>query len=232
MSLLRPPRPTSPARAAAARANGAKSRGPVTARGKSISSRNSLRHGLRSRGPLFADPGSVAELAATLDAFENDFKPADAVERALVKDMAVASWHSACLFKLELAAFDCAEFALKASAENCPAQLPVSNEFWASAVRLNARFERQQRRALEAFAAHRAASSANLNLRQQTPQISENSDSEPAGNPARILDPNAQIVENPWIEVAETPPPGLPALSTSRLPSWSDWIIESSGEEL
>ena len=48
MSLL-PKRPTTPARAAASRANGLKSRGPVTPDGKYNSSRNAIRHGILAR---------------------------------------------------------------------------------------------------------------------------------------------------------------------------------------
>jgi hypothetical protein len=61
-----PTRPTSERRAAAARANGAKSRGPVSAIGKANSSRNSHRHGLRSRTLFadFADPESAVQLTA------------------------------------------------------------------------------------------------------------------------------------------------------------------------
>ena len=40
------PRPRSPAQIEAARKNGARSRGPVTAAGKARASRNALKHGL------------------------------------------------------------------------------------------------------------------------------------------------------------------------------------------
>ncbi len=45
--------------AAAARADGAKSRGPVTARSKANASRNSLRHGLRAK--TFFDDGKLED---------------------------------------------------------------------------------------------------------------------------------------------------------------------------
>jgi hypothetical protein len=50
-----PKRAISPARSAAARANGAKSRGPVSTTGRA-SARNSLRHGLRARTLTANDP--------------------------------------------------------------------------------------------------------------------------------------------------------------------------------
>jgi len=64
---------TSERRAAIARADGAKSRGPVTAQGRANSSRNGRSHGIRSR-ILLTDPASIADLASQL-AFENDFAP-------------------------------------------------------------------------------------------------------------------------------------------------------------
>jgi hypothetical protein len=99
---ITPTRTTSPRRAAAARANGAKSRGPITAQGKANSSRNSRRHGLRSRTPLFTDPASQTELAARLAAYIRDFAPQSPIECRLVNTIAVADWRRACLFKLEL----------------------------------------------------------------------------------------------------------------------------------
>ncbi len=95
-------RVTSEKRAAAARANGAKSRGPVSARGKANSSRNSRRHGLRSQ-TLFTDPASLADLATQRAIFERDFSPRSAIERNLVRMMAVAYWRQTCLRKLETA---------------------------------------------------------------------------------------------------------------------------------
>ena len=97
-------RVTSENRAAAARSNGAKSRGPVTVQGRANSSRNSLRHGLRAQ-TRFTDPASLAELTAQLAAFEDDFAPQSSIERNLVRIMAVAYWRQTRLRKLETTVF-------------------------------------------------------------------------------------------------------------------------------
>src|SRR5262249_60580116 len=74
-----------------ARANGAKSRGPVTPEGKAISSRNSVRHGLRATAIVL--PGeSRAEFQALLDSYVHQFKPAGDVERDLVQTLAITRW--------------------------------------------------------------------------------------------------------------------------------------------
>jgi hypothetical protein len=87
-------------RAAAARANGAKSRGPVTALGKANSSRNNFRHGLRAQ-TLPVDPESAGDLAALLASYQREFQPQSAIEHRLVETMALAWWRQTCLWKLE-----------------------------------------------------------------------------------------------------------------------------------
>ena len=74
-----------------ARANGAKSNGPVTPEGRAISSRNSLRHGLTAKAVVL--PGeSQEEFQALLDAYIDQFQPATGVESELVQAMAIARW--------------------------------------------------------------------------------------------------------------------------------------------
>src|SRR4051794_6963842 len=136
-----PIRATSPRRAAAARANGAKSHGPVTAQGKANSSRNSLRHGLCSQTPLFTDPASQARLAANLAAFEREFNPQSSVERKLVNTLAIADWRRTCLFKLEMDMF-----------KDETAGLP----FLSALYQLDLRYERQYNATYKTLTEHRA----------------------------------------------------------------------------
>src|SRR5450755_821037 len=99
----------SPARAAAARANGAKSKGPVTPEGKSISSQNSLRHGLTSQ--LSArevtlhgeDPAAFDQFRAS---YIDRFQPADQPEHDLVESMALSRWRLRRIAMLEVEVFE------------------------------------------------------------------------------------------------------------------------------
>ena len=74
-----------------ARANGAKSNGPVTAEGKAISSRNSLKHGLTSSRVVLSHE-SQEEYDALEASFLRRFKPSDEVETELVIEMVAARW--------------------------------------------------------------------------------------------------------------------------------------------
>jgi hypothetical protein len=141
MTPIRPKRPTTLARAAAARANGAKSRGPVSIRGKANSSHNSFLHGLRSRRPLFTDAASMAALAATLEAWERDIQPQSGIERHYMEKMAVADWRGACLFKLEAT-----------TAHTSPQQ---KMSFLTALYRLDARYHRHFDNAYRALTEHR-----------------------------------------------------------------------------
>jgi hypothetical protein len=91
---------STPAQAAASRANGAQSQGPVTPEGKTASSQNALRHGLRSAAVLI--PGEdPAEFDRHVAAYIHRFKPADAPERDLVEAIAGARWRLKRLGALE-----------------------------------------------------------------------------------------------------------------------------------
>jgi hypothetical protein len=81
----------SPNQLAANRQNALRSTGPVTAPGKAAASQNALRHGLTSTRIVI--PG---EDPAGYDALREDLlrlhAPANAIERALVEELAAASW--------------------------------------------------------------------------------------------------------------------------------------------
>jgi hypothetical protein len=74
-----------------ARSNGANSHGPATPNGRAISSRNSLRHGLRAKTILI--PGeSRRKFQTLLDDYIDQFQPLGPVEFDLVQTMAIARW--------------------------------------------------------------------------------------------------------------------------------------------
>jgi len=74
-----------------ARANGAKSRGPKTEQGKSISSQNALTHGLYSANVVLHRE-SRQEYEQMLDVYVRNFQPAGQAEFDLIEEMAAAKW--------------------------------------------------------------------------------------------------------------------------------------------
>ena len=90
--------------AATARANGAKSNGPITAEGKARSAQNSLKHGLTSSRVVL--PHESQEAYDRLEAsLINRFKPADDLENELVQEMAAARWRLRRIEAMEAALF-------------------------------------------------------------------------------------------------------------------------------
>jgi hypothetical protein len=88
-----------------ARANGAKSRGPVTPAGKVCSAANSRRHGLASASILL-DGESQEDFQLLRQDFINQFQPQTAVETDLVDVMAIARWRLRRLLEVEAHMFD------------------------------------------------------------------------------------------------------------------------------
>jgi hypothetical protein len=74
-----------------ARANGVRSRGPVTAEGKARSSRNATRHGLLAKCVVLSNESPVG-FHQMHDQFIDRFGPADGVEDGLIEEMVAASW--------------------------------------------------------------------------------------------------------------------------------------------
>jgi hypothetical protein len=86
----------------AARANGAKSRGPITPEGKLASSRNASTHGILS-GTVVLQGESEERFHALLADLHAELQPQTTVEFALVENMAVARWRQMRIWGIEKA---------------------------------------------------------------------------------------------------------------------------------
>jgi hypothetical protein len=82
----------SPARAAASRHNGAKSRGPKTAEGKARSARNALKHGLCAQRYVVLGDEDLAEFDALEAALTAELAPQGALQAVLVRRIVAATW--------------------------------------------------------------------------------------------------------------------------------------------
>jgi hypothetical protein len=78
-------------RSQAARANGARSRGPVTPEGKAISSRNAIRHGMLSKTLVLRNE-SAKTFKALFYLLIERFSPVDDIEMSAIEEMAAAHW--------------------------------------------------------------------------------------------------------------------------------------------
>ncbi len=86
-----PKQPPSEARQAASRANGAKSKGPVTPEGKQRSSQNAVTHGLLARSLTLSD--GDAQLFDSLHSnYIRRFTPRDQPEHDLIEEAVYAKW--------------------------------------------------------------------------------------------------------------------------------------------
>jgi hypothetical protein len=92
---------TTSTRAAASRANGAKSRGPQTAEGKARSAQNALKHGLSARKHVLLPDDSRAEFKALEGALLEELRPEGALQTLLVHRLVAAAWRLARADRLE-----------------------------------------------------------------------------------------------------------------------------------
>src|SRR5713226_8684232 len=83
-----------------ARANGAKSHGPVTEEGRKTSSMNALKHGLTARTVLFSNDNH-ADYDALLDSYIQSLQPIDPFEMDLIVEMVNAKWQQRRVQKFE-----------------------------------------------------------------------------------------------------------------------------------
>ena len=89
----------------ASRANGARSRGPVTPEGKRRSSQNATRHGLLARCIVMENESQTA-FEALLAQHLDRLRPADALEFGFIEEMAAAYWRMRRAWALETRIFE------------------------------------------------------------------------------------------------------------------------------
>src|ERR1700677_3258878 len=82
------------------RANGKKSKGPVTPKGKQKSSRNGIRHGLLA-ATVVLEGENLLLFRRLLRDFTKHFQPRDTIEAALVETMAAARWRQIRIMAME-----------------------------------------------------------------------------------------------------------------------------------
>jgi hypothetical protein len=89
-----------------ARINGAKSRGPKTTEGKRLSSRNAVRHGLRSKHMFVLQNERKEGWDRMLAVCTEAFRPVTDYERELVEEIAAARWRLRRAWTVETGLFD------------------------------------------------------------------------------------------------------------------------------
>ena len=90
----------------ASRANGALSKGPATPEGKSISSRNSLRHGLFAQTIVLEEEHADRFTELLVDLM-GEHQPRTPTETMLVETLAAARWREDRIWGMQKVAFDC-----------------------------------------------------------------------------------------------------------------------------
>jgi hypothetical protein len=88
-----------------ARANGAKSHGPITEQGRKTSSMNALKHGLTAKTVVLSNENED-EYDGLLESYIQDLQPTGPVEMDLVLEMANAKWRQRRLSKIETELFE------------------------------------------------------------------------------------------------------------------------------
>jgi hypothetical protein len=96
----------SEAQTAASRANGSKSRGPITNIGLSISAQNSTTHGLAGSKLIVIEGESTDRWQALLEACHREFQPETEIEIELVTEIAAARWRLRRSWSMETSLFD------------------------------------------------------------------------------------------------------------------------------
>ena len=92
-------------RSESSRLNGAKSRGPRSSAGRSLSSVNAIRHGLTSK-TLILQNESSEQFVCMLNAYFDLLQPANQIEIDLVSEIVAARWRLRRIWRYETAILD------------------------------------------------------------------------------------------------------------------------------
>jgi hypothetical protein len=212
-----------PKQIAASRANGARSKGPVTVQGKLNSSKNSTRHGMFA-DTLVLEKEDPAQLHELLDDLMGEHQPTTPTQTLLVETIVAARWRQTRIWGMQKVAFD-ADIASSADAPENPALRAVQ------ALRTSPESIRSHELMLRyEIALDRQISRALLRLQQLqdrqakrkeeliAPQKSENSaPAERTQQPTEEKQPATVAIANPGSTPAK-PAPQTTSIDKLRLP--------------
>ncbi len=142
------------AQQAASRANGARSRSPATAAGKSRAGSNGTRHGLRGGTFALLPDEDAEELELLRQAIARDWSPRDAYERHWAAELVAAMWRQQRLRHLEFAALE------TASQEHPPTEASLKRLL--TFARYGARIDKELAQALRALRVLKGRADADL----------------------------------------------------------------------
>jgi hypothetical protein len=94
-----------PKQTAASRANGARSKGPITPNGKASSSRNSTRHGLFAQ-TIVLEREDMAQFLQLFEDLSEEHQPQTRTENMLVETLAASIWRRDRIWGMQKVAFD------------------------------------------------------------------------------------------------------------------------------
>jgi hypothetical protein len=207
----------------AARVDGARSRGPVTAEGKAISSRNALRYGLLAKTVVLCneDPETFKALFYLLI---ERFSPVDDIEMSAIEEMAAAHWRMRRVMSMERNLLDAAirqNLDKEEPGEQTLAAFtdPANQETLALLQRYESRFQSMYHRALRSLGVLRKLpartqepnepknpSVCNTELPEPTPIRPSQPAEPPAEGPAEHTDPEILPLTSPDTEFAPFDP--------------------------